>query len=315
MTAKQIQRVAGATLSKLDERDVILDHLIVELSGSASIKAGSSNTPVVMRNPVFVFDQGDSSICVACTAATIINLQYGITDANPYFPYNCREDQQKDVGMATKNLLVVGYRYGIPTFEAYQSHQINTSADGRPHLQVTSQTLQTALKYRFTGYGRVFSLQTAMDLMLLNRDGKYKNAFGGLFLVVPMHNDSKRFWVKNTLETVLLMRKLGYHCVTIIDVDAVKRVFKVQNSWSKEWEDGGCTYFSFDDWGYVAECWFATNSSEIAALLKERVSKLNTFRNHSNGQLNANDRYNKTYNMSPLNSQLQYTSALSMTQK
>lgn len=328
------ERRACAQLSEVDPRDVVLDHIIDELilvgtpkpdsigGNSSKCKLFATHEDITkeihdgLRRPTVVFDQGRTSICVASTAATIINLQYDITDANPFWIYNCRQYQTKDDGMAVKNCTVIGFRYGVPNFQSYPIREVYTNPDGQPTIKVTSNTIQNALKHRFTGYGRVYSLQTVINILRLNRSGKFKNNFGGLFLVLPMRNSTYRFWDYSEMQRFLKedqhsffskKDETGYHCVTLLDVDEEQQVFKLQNSWGPEWGNYGCTYFPFEDWiPFMAECWFATNSDEVANRIKSQVIKLRTFHNHANGQLNADNRYNVVYNMSTLNKQLGY---------
>jgi len=327
---------AGAKLSPLDPRDVILDHVIQELivsSGQTPASLASNVNQAKtecklfathnditrdphdgLRKPVSLFDQGQTSMCVASTCATIMNLQQGIFNVNPYFVYNCRDSQQHDDGMPVKNCMAIAYRYGAPTFSNYPVHQTQTNPNGQPHIQVTPTTLENAKKQRFMGYGRVMSLQTAIDLFQLNACDRYKDKFGGLFFVLPVRNGSPRFWAWSPVQSVMgedddNASIVGYHCITVLDVDIEQKVFKLQNSWGVNWGNYGCTYFPFEDWiEYVQECWFATCSEEIANLIKTQVQKLNTFQNMGNGDLNPNSRQNVVYNMSTLNKEMNYPS-------
>ena len=355
-------RTCGAHLSPLDSRDVVLDHFLEELllhakqqpmnlNASSSIVQSNNdekkevrlfathdditkNPEDGLRRPVYVFDQGNTSMCVAVTGATIVNLQYGITNATPYFAYNCREHKEEDGGMAAKNLLVLAFKYGTPQQTTYPSQHliVHKKKEGVP-LAVTKVTMENALKFKCLGYGRVFSLQTAVDLLELNRSGPFANAFGGLFLIVPMCNDSPRFWQKknpkkkrSSVWNWFASRKLaeeekkskinnneedqvenagGYHCVTILDVSVKQRVFKLQNSWGDSYGNFGCTYFPFDDWNeFATEVWFATNSADLASRIKDRIKTLKTFHNYNDGQLNADNRREEQYNLSNINSEI-----------
>jgi len=280
----------GAKLSIEDPRDHIIDEIIVQLIESLSKENVINQQSKFNQSPIF--DQGSTSVCVASSAVTMKNMQDGLSNLNPFFLYNLRDDCASDSGMSIRNVMTLLYRFGCATFGSYSTNRVlNRTSKSAVHID--PQVLKDAARHKILGYGRIYSVETLLHIIKLNKTpGKYQNAFGALLVVLPAINSNAQFW-KSNRPWINNNNVLGYHCVSIVDsVDEEKQMIRIQNSWGPNWSDNGYVFMSFQDWkDYMVECFYSTNHPDIAKKIKTLCEKFKTYKNFNNGNMEPDNQF------------------------
>lgn len=222
----------GALKSPYDPKDLIAEHIYP--------LARDLNLPekLDLRTDLLsVRDQGSQGTCVAQSVACMKEwqekIQVNLNEyMSPQFVYNNRSNYP-NAGMYCRNAMEIINTLGCCTEYNYRYNTIETK-DKIPQIAIDE-----ALKYKVKSFAQVTTItgvQTAL----------YKN--GPCIIAFPVYNYGSQFWIKGVNDNFI-----GGHCVTIVGYD--KEKFILRNSWGTNWNNGGYTYYPYEQFGSHWEIW------------------------------------------------------------
>ena len=270
----------GAKLSPHDPRDKVLDDLLSSLL--AGIESPQQASSGLYKSPVW--DQGNTSCCVASSTTTMIQRQRGVTNLNPFFIYNLRSPQNEDSGMVIRDSLTLAYKFGHASYTDYPVNQVFVKKRGLTPEYLNNALYEKTKVNAIRGYGRIHDIDTLIEAIRLNSSVGYENSFGSFPIILPACSSDLRFWEGGPTDE--------YHCTSIIDYNDSRDSFVIQNSWGTSWGNSGFTFMDADNetfYRYMQELWFSTASDAFWSQLHGKVSQLDSYQNWQNGNLNANN--------------------------
>lgn len=215
----------GAKPSPIDSRDYQVKDIL----------AGSMLLPeeFILEAPMTAFDQGQSSMCVACTGA---NLKYskeyyqsGIrTRFSPAYLYANREDDMyHGEGMYPREMLKILQKYGCCTERSFPG--FGSYEELYHEYLINKDNLDTeAHPYRIDSYYRINSIEEAKQVLL-----QLGGSITAMFPVYKyMYEIDKNTGIIQYIPSQSQQIE-GYHQMLIIGYNSSGWI--VQNSWGDEW--------------------------------------------------------------------------------
>lgn len=231
---KHIYAATGMIKSPDDDRDYPLAKLIVK----------AELPPASYRNEIKapVYNQRDVGCCVACSLATCKYLieMAQLGEARPfsvkYIYGNRDESTNHEEGMIPREALKVLKKFGDchwDLFSGYAEYPVSNDE----YIKNKARYDTDAYPYRISSYYR---LKTKLDIMTA------VSTLGVVTIACPAHEslffpDENNFVKYDAKEEIY-----GYHEMTLIGYDNVKKYWIIQNSWGKEYGEDGIVYISMD---------------------------------------------------------------------
>ena len=165
-----------------------------------------------------VIDQGEDSICVACSVSSYLNWRENLKDGEA-----CDID--------------------IDLFEIY--HSKTTAGDGMTYKDA----------FHFLRHHGVSSKNGVLKIREYVRpqnvlEMKYAIlANGPCFGALPVFNDKKYFWKKESPR----QRVSGYHAIALVGY--TENGFIIRNSWGRSFGENGYPFLDMEDFGKLLEVW------------------------------------------------------------
>lgn len=239
--------VAGALKSPLDERDF----KVMDLIGCAC----AGPIPDEYQPPIAapIFNQGESSECVACSISTVRFIQEakqsGNTDAfSPSFIYGNRSDTDHEgEGMFPREALKHLQKDGTCFYKDFPGFYSADEAESKLKTALEG-LLPLAHPYRITSYYAV------SDEIEIKNTVQHLGAVSAMFPVFKCLYDTKKDGiVKYNGDDS--QKNYGFHQMTIIGWTSDSWI--IQNSWGEDWGKKGICYLPLN---YpIEEAWAITD--------------------------------------------------------
>lgn len=242
----------GAFKSPPDERDYNISRLISQLP--------STTEPDVFEYDYseYIKDQGNIGQCVSASGSATREIKEK-EQTGEYkkfsmgFNYGYRKDTEwQGAGMFPRDYLKGLLDFGIPEHHMFPIEYEVPKIQQEVQKSNIVEILKNAYPNRITGYARVYN-PTEIKLAL--------RTLGALMVVVPVYSSFYKTSKYNPVVPVPNENKEnfnGSHAMCIVGYDNNKRLFKVANSWGKDWAEKGFCYFDYD-WPFW-EIWAITDN-------------------------------------------------------
>ena len=241
------------------------------LDRDAKVKLRSGPVPASSDNSkllVDILDQGNLGSCVANGCFQAIrgsHVKQGVE--NPvlgsrlygyWFARSYTHDTASDSGTFLRNFFAAINKFGFPPESLWPYYDDDHSFAIQPNTAAVKAAFD---QHAPTEYSRIYS--TGGD-----RIDDIKRALGAGFLV-PFGTLVSTAFTETSPDTTPIMPPIGLsiaggHCMVI--VDHVGNIFRICNSWSKNWGVAGCCYFDAEylEWDQTDDLWIVESAPRFS---------------------------------------------------
>ena len=259
-------------LSKLDHRDIVLDHVIDQV---LDFVATLSPSPTNTLRSVPIQDQKNTSCCVSIAVVHTLCKQWNRTDFNYFFINNYRSllESLSDSGMSPREAYTFLYFYGCALRDTYPDDKVWINDGTVKTREIPKQVIEQSRQFCIKAFGTIHSPDVVTEVLRIGQ--QHPTLFGDVTITLPIFNDSPTFWRSTTpsSETARF-----WHDVTAVDYSEERDSYKLQNSWGPDWAEGGFTWITKDDWiDFVVQTMFSTSNQQLADVLHRSSPHASTY--------------------------------------
>lgn len=204
-----MEKIFGFKLSKIDGSEKIF---------SSTTDSGLPKKYSYQKYLPDVLNQGDNPICVPCSLSAYLNWNENLKDGS-------RKDNKINYQEIYKSKTTEGDGMQIKEALGYLKHHGVSSKVGN---------------LKINGYAMIRNAYSLKAAIIMN---------GPCFGALPVYNESKEFWNKETDNQQLM----GYHAISIVGYD--EEGFIIRNSWGKGFADKGYTKIKNENINKFIELW------------------------------------------------------------
>lgn len=204
---------------------------------------------------MYVKDQKGVGACVGFAAATMKEIQEWNENKeklklSPFFIYWQRG--WKEPGMYCRQALQILTEKGICYDET-----LLVPYDYNENSDIPQKAFEEAQKYKVSSYLRVYTTDEIKKAI---------HQYGPVLGSFSLTQEFKSMKSDGIVKPVGSSPYAGNHAMTIVGYDDNKKVFKIQNSWGKDWGDHGFCYMPYDLLAYfVIDLWLVVDDKSPKA--------------------------------------------------